>query len=101
MLALSVFAYYSKSVMIGSEADNAHVWQIAINKFLVFAMVSFVAAAQDSACMPKTDDERIVVGGLGMLVRMLERPIRWFEDLGFFSISRQTNFDSVLAYVAL
>lgn len=41
----SVFAYYSGLILCGSDADKEHIWRVAITKFVVFALVSFGAAA--------------------------------------------------------
>lgn len=60
-LSSSVFAYYSRSMFHGSEAEKSDIWRIAIMEFFDFAIVPLVAAAGDGVFMPKYTGPRIVM----------------------------------------
>lgn len=89
--ALIVFLHVIlRSNLLLTETDKAHVWQLAFVEFLLFSLFSSVAIACDGLFMSKTADLLIVGSGLGVSLPMLDRLVRWINDLGFFSLVCKT-----------
>lgn len=82
----SVFTNYSSQMLYRSDADKAHVWQIAFIEFFVFALPSFVLKAPNGAFMSKHADPPIVVNSLTGLKPMPGRLAHLIDHLGISSI---------------
>lgn len=64
-----------------SDADNGHIWWIAITELIVVTLISFVATDCIVFFMSKTADRHIVANGLRVLVLMPYRFGRRIYDL--------------------
>lgn len=62
-------------------------------QFLVFGLVSFVAAAGDGLLMSKTADWLIVADGPQVLIQISDRFTPWIDDLDFFPIVCERRSD--------
>lgn len=92
--------FYSNIVLSGSDSDQAHIRRIAISEFLMSVVDLFVVAARGSVFRTKTADPRNVEEGFGPFVPLSERSGRWIENMGFFSIFKETGLHPALVYVA-
>lgn len=95
----SVVTYYRSLMLCGSEADKAQIWRYAITGVLVFALVSFVAAALGGIFKTKTADLAVVVDGVEASVPRPDHLARWIDELVFLSTVKNMVFDPVLAFV--
>lgn len=77
-------AYYSGLLLHSSTGYKGLLWQISTKKFLVPALISFVAVFHKYVLNARTADQRIIAEGLGVLLPMLARLARWITDIGFF-----------------
>lgn len=88
-------------MLFGSEADKAYVFLIMITELLVFALVSFLAAARDSVFMSKAAESRVVADGPGVLVPIPDRLAHHINDLRSFPIVCKMWHGTARSYVAL
>lgn len=87
-------------MVLGSEANEAHVWQTLITEFLVFGLVSFNSAARHGVLISNTADSPIVADDWGVSVPIPDRLPCLITDLSFLPSTCKTYLDSFLAYVA-
>lgn len=95
-----MFAYFSTIIPLASGSDQAHIWRIAINAFLVSVVISYVAAAHDGLFISRTFNPRIAEEWLAVVVPLVERSVRLIEQLGLLVVIIKSNFDLALVFVA-
>lgn len=68
-------------MMHGSKADMEHIYRILISEFLVFALVSFVAALCDDRSWAGLREASSLARGLGLLNWPQKTPLSSMADV--------------------